>query len=381
MKIALCLDRWDPRRGGLEAYAAMLHAELLRRGHELAILTACYLGQPMEGQSRSRVEIVEESGAAFYAAADRRQRALEVEGYLTLAFRHAGPAHVFCPLGGLLRTSLDARRRSEVPGLRHLRASLRRLSKRTSLFLAREDAFFDEAANSGGRLCLANSPLVADDIRRRYPRFAGTIEVVGLPVDLQRFSLPTRAERKAAREALGLGDAVAILFIGNDPRRKGLGAALAVLERLRARRLDARLVLAGHGSARWTSAKRGILGLGFVEDIAGLYHACDVLLAPSLEDNLSFCGLEALATGLPVVTTRQNGVAAWVAGAKLARVVDDARCVSDLDAATLALLDRSALASELRSARRALIQSCESRLHFDAVELRLSRAVASLVLA
>jgi UDP-glucose:(heptosyl)LPS alpha-1,3-glucosyltransferase len=47
--------------------------------------------------------------------------------------------------------------------------------------------------------------------------------------------------------------------------------------------------------------------LGAVRDLPALYAASDIFLLPTLYDPFSNACLEALATGLPVITTRDNG--------------------------------------------------------------------------
>ncbi|MCB9883023.1 MAG: glycosyltransferase family 4 protein [Planctomycetes bacterium] len=391
LDIALVLDRWEPKRGGLEAYANSLCMELARRGHRVVIVTGTASGRVVVDDDVARhvtVESVRGQGVRFYEEADELLHRLEREGTLGVAFRHPGPASVFLPLGGLLVSSLAARRRSENALIRPLRALARRMSSRTRTYLEREARFFRDGT-SAPRLCLCNSPLVAADVASRHPSFAGKLDVVGLPVDMVRFHPPDDARRAEARSSLGLGDGPAILFVGHDEKRKGLSAAKAVLQRVRARRVDAALVLAGHGTERFHDEARGVRALGFVDDMLSVYHACDVLLAPSLEDNLSSCALEALSTGLPVVTTRCNGIAAWLApedvpdASRLARVVQDPTSIHDLDAATLAMLGRSALCMELRRARREVIGRCADHHHFDLVEQRLAEfeAITSAVRA
>ena len=371
-RAVLVLDRFDPRRGGLEVYALALAQALARAGRAPIVLCAT---AAVDDASLEVVELGSE-GVGFYSASDAWLAARADRRDLCVAsFRHPGTsADVFLPLGGLLASSLDARRAAE-PAWRAWIARLARgVSPRTRAFLERERAFFDTANATAAvdaarlRLVLANSPLVRAEIERRFPGFVGRVEVTGLPVDHERFAPPGAESRDRARQELGLRpDTPAILWIGNDARRKGLGLAKAVLRRLRLRKLDARLVLAGHGTERAHAPTNGLHGLGYVEDAERLFAATDVLLAPSLEDNLSLVALEALASGLPVVTSGRNGVAAWIQDRDVGRVVQDATSVEDFDAATLAMLRRGYLDEAPRAARRAAVADCAPELHFARV--------------
>jgi len=278
---------------------------------------------------------------------------------------------VFLPLGGLLSSSLAARRASEPFWLRWPRQLARALSGRTRYYLMREAAFL--SSRDPERVVLANSELVRREIGQRFPEFGGRVEVTGLPLadECLDLTLPDAAAKRASLvEVAGHAAEICVLWIGNDPVRKGLLQAMAVLRRLRARKLAAVLVCAGHRTERLEGD--GVIGLGHV-DTAILYRAADVLLAPSLEDNLSFAVLEALAAGVPVVTTSRNGAASFVTSDEIGRVVDDAKDVHELDGATLALLERGMLAPEMRQMRRDAVRTCRRSEHFARIREHLAR--------
>ena len=367
MSLVLVLDLWKPDRGGLEAYADALVRALCAAGRAVTIVCA-----RKEASVPAGVEVVElgGQGASFYARADEACARLRSAGVCIAAFRHpAGTADVFLPLGGLLLSSLEARRRMEPKLLAACGRLARGLSRRTAVYLRRERDFFEQACEAS--LVLVNSELVRDEIRKQYSTSKARLELVGLPVDFEHYCCPTAGERSAARRELGCDPRTerqpVILFVGHDTRRKGLPAARAVLRRLRKRKLDARLVLVGRGLERFDAAEEGLIARAQIADVLPLYHAADVLLAPSIEDNLSLCVLEALATGLPVVTTQQNGAAAYLSDRRVGRVVANPRDVSALDASALACLDRSMLSDEQRALRRAAIADCRAQRHFERV--------------
>ena len=55
------------------------------------------------------------------------------------------------------------------------------------------------------------------------------------------------------------------------------------------------------------AAKHGVSWLGYREDIPELLQTADIFCLPSYREGLPMAGLEALATGLPVVTTDVPG--------------------------------------------------------------------------
>ncbi len=94
------------------------------------------------------------------------------------------------------------------------------------------------------------------------------------------------------------------LFAGSGWERKGLRFAMQGVERAEA---DAVLLVAGEGKKRTLPAARRTRFLGAVADMPELMAASDVFVLPTLYEPFSNACLEALAAGLPVITTRRNG--------------------------------------------------------------------------
>jgi UDP-glucose:(heptosyl)LPS alpha-1,3-glucosyltransferase len=112
-------------------------------------------------------------------------------------------------------------------------------------------------------------------------------------------------QRAALRQSWGLAPSeTAVLFAGSGWERKGLRPALKALENTS----GLRLIVAGKGpAARYQSPQ--VIHLGAVSDLSALFPGADFLLHPTLYDPFSNACLEALAAGLPVVTTVDNGFA------------------------------------------------------------------------
>ncbi len=189
-------------------------------------------------------------------------------------------------------------------------------------------------AEGGVRRVIAISQMVKRDIVDYYKFPEDLIDVVFNTVDLDRFH-PKNAQtnRRQTREKLGVGeDAVLLLFAGNNFRLKGLPTLLKAMSLLASRMpgLDLRLLVAGRGRpgryrglmARLGISDRVIFG-GALPSMENVYGASDVYVHPTFYDSCSLTVLEALACGLPVVTTRFNGASDAITSQEGGTVFDD----------------------------------------------------------
>ncbi|BBL80834.1 glycosyl transferase [Rubrobacter xylanophilus] len=113
------------------------------------------------------------------------------------------------------------------------------------------------------------------------------------------------------RRALGGGRKL-LLYVGRLSREKGLEGMAAGYLRLRRRRGDVHLVLAGEGPLRGDLEEKlgetaTFTGLVEGEELARIFASCDVFVFPSLTDTLGRAVLEAQASGVPAVVYGSGG--------------------------------------------------------------------------
>ena len=157
--------------------------------------------------------------------------------------------------------------------------------------------------SGGARRVIANSQMVKREAVQFYGYPAERIDVVPNGVPLADFRADAAA-RASRRKILRLcDDEIAVLFVGSGWERKGLRHAIQAVNSLGT---NFRLFVAGHGRGRQLDG-RAVQRLGAVRDLPALYAAADIFLLPTLYDPFSNACLEALAAGLPVITTRDNG--------------------------------------------------------------------------
>ncbi len=202
---------------------------------------------------------------------------------------------------------------------------------------------------------ICNSKMVREDIARRFPEAAGKLHVIYNGVDLTRFRPSAEAGAGAAlRHELGISPQTPVLlFVGSGFERKGVATLLDAMGKMQHR--EARLIVVGrdrnigHYEARSTQLGLGkrVFFLGGREDVRPCYAAANVFVLPTLYDPFPNAALEALACGLPLVTSTTCGAAELIETG-----VNGALCAA-LDADALAdaldtMLDRPADPAAIR---------------------------------
>ena len=210
------------------------------------------------------------------------------------------------------------------------------------------------------RAVICNSRLVRDQIHRLFGVPEEKLHVIYNAVDSGRFAPSLRTQRDALRSTYELpADATVFALVGSGYHRKGVAQAIAALSRLPD---SAWLVVVGkdknearyRGLATRLGIAHRVRFAGPRVDVAPLLGAADAFLLPTLYDPLPNACLEAMAAGLPVITTDQCG-AAELLTMHDAGVVCDAQDISALAAAMTRLLDPVLRAELGMRARQAVL--------------------------
>ena len=186
------------------------------------------------------------------------------------------------------------------------------------------------------------------------------IRVVYNGIDTGRFTVPTDPEHRAGmRRRLGVGpDETLLLTVAHNFPLKGLDTLVRALAILRARSYPLKLVVVGDGAiAQYQSIARSLGCLpavhfaGNQKDSLPFYQAADVFALPTLYDPCSLVVLEAMAAGLPVVTSRRNGVHELMQPGVEGHVIDDPLDADELANAVGDFLDPDRRREAGRAAR------------------------------
>jgi UDP-glucose:(heptosyl)LPS alpha-1,3-glucosyltransferase len=166
------------------------------------------------------------------------------------------------------------------------------------------------------KLVAAISRLVGDDLERRFAIAPGRIEVLYNGVDGARFKPASdpRLNDEVRRELSIEHSSPMVVFIGNGFARKGLKGLIEAWPMLDH---NPWLIVAGHdrGAGRYQAlarrlgVERRVRFLGRRNDAHRLLAAADAAALPSLFEAFGNVVLEAMASGVPVLTSVNCGAA------------------------------------------------------------------------
>lgn len=205
---------------------------------------------------------------------------------------------------------------------------------------------------------IAISSALREDLATDYRRSASTF-VIPHGVDGAQFNPNVRVQfRSAVRSELGIApDAPVFLYVGD--LRKGMEPALRALSSVP----DAHLVAVSRTPPdryRDLAFSCGVSDrvklLPATDRVERYYGAADVLLLPTPYDAFGMVLTEAMACGLPVITTPMAGAAELLSDGVHGLIVDSPTDIAALSAAMRALVDDEALRGRMGEAAAALMR-------------------------
>ena len=309
--------------GGAEAYLKRLAQGIVDLGHEAQLVATD--DWPANEWSFGAVTRLSASSVIGFADELEKLRP-EINCDVLMSLERVWRCDVYRAGDGAHQAWLNRRRKFEMP----LQRFVRGVNRKHRDILQLEEALF---AKGGAGRVIANSEMVKSEIVDLYRYPAGKIDVVRNGVPLEKFRFDPALRDKSRADLKLKSDEIALLFAGSGWERKGLRFAIEAFELCRGHKL--RLLVAGRGDARSYKPKRfftkePVRFLGEVGDLRPIYAAADIFILPSIYDPFSNACLEALASGLPVITTRDNGFSEIIENGVHGSIVDLPNNVSAL---------------------------------------------------
>ncbi|MCS7305971.1 MAG: glycosyltransferase family 4 protein [Thermoguttaceae bacterium] len=333
MKIGVVVEHFDPQRGGLEQWSWQFVHALRERGHQVWVISKTFCLQTARlGISCCQVP-AGLSRLGFAQVVEHQLRQLDLD---IIHDTGAGwYCDVFQPHWGswlalteqkllLLPRWLRPWKRMLIRYLPRYREICRLLAKQY---------------RSDGRVFLALSSQAARDFQHFHGVPPDKIRVVYNGVDIRRFHPENRGRwRQDIRRQFHLNEeTLVVLIIAHNFRLKGVPTVIKAVRRLASRGVPIHLLVVGgrrSGANHNSNVRAGGKGLvsfvGPVEDTAPYYAAADLYVHPTLYDTFSLVVLEAMASGLPVITSRFNGVQELLHSGREGYVLEDPLDVEEL---------------------------------------------------
>jgi UDP-glucose:(heptosyl)LPS alpha-1,3-glucosyltransferase len=230
------------------------------------------------------------------------------------------------------------------------------------------------------RAVICNSNMVKEEVRRHFGLAEDKLHVIYNGVDLAAFNPRLREEWRARKRAeLGISaSAMVFLFVGSGFARKGVPQLLRAMSGVR----GAHLIVAGEDrelvsmqrTAREMKLADRVHFVGAHKDVKPWYGMADCFVLPTLYDPFPNAALEAMACGLPLITTLQCGAAEFVESGVEGYICRDALDVVEL-ARCLNLAAAPGQSAKMGAAARRRVEP----YGLDAMALRLTQLYARLI--
>jgi len=312
-KIVIVCHYYSPHTGGIEMVAQNQAEGLVALGNSVTVVT-------------SKVQRNETSGRV-HGVMVRRVRALNI------LEKRAVPFPIFSP--SLLFVMFRAVKRADVVHVHDVfyisswTAALAARVYRKPLILTQHVDMINHPsalvigiqkvvyATAGSFIFRSSKKvLVINDRTRRFVVSQGVseakIQFCFNGVDTQLFQPSTAAERQKARQKLGLPlDKKIVLFIGRYVPKKGFKKMLA------ARDAAYQLVFVGGDTPKGAYPGAQFLGILPHRELATVYRAADIFALPSSDEGFPLTLQEAMAGGLPIITSDDAGYASYGLDRKL----------------------------------------------------------------
>ena len=225
---------------------------------------------------------------------------------------------------------------------------------------------FEEKMFERSNKLIAVSDFTRRELMHYYKVKEDKIRVIHNGVDVDKFK-PASDKRKA-KEELGFNpDDIAILSVGRLYARKGLFTLIESMPAVVKRFRNAQFIISGKGQsnemkklvshATRLGVKDNIIFTGYFPDakLPKLYQAADVFAFSTFYEHHPFAVLEALATGLPVVTTNVGGIPETIEDGKNGFLCQPFN-PREFSSRILYLLEHPAVASEMGFRARKTIE-------------------------
>jgi len=353
MKIALAIENFSRHAGGAEAYAVGLAKTLVREGFDVHLYGHSWDGEP-DGAVFHRIRRlpgwVPPSIRLLDFALQHRKMSAREDFDVILGFGNTVAMNVYQSHGGV----------HYISNMRKLQAvsnPLLRFFKKLILFATPKYHVRAWIESEPFRMkprpvIIAISEMVRRDMARHFGLDSGEIKLVYNGIDYAKFAAGESGRRQILRNQWGFDKEILFLFMAYDFRKKGVRYLVEAADKLRQKVGTGAfgvVVVGGPPSlqigrkVRQHNLSDTMVFQGPTTEPEAFYRACDVFILPTFYDACSLVVFEAMAAGLPAITSIFNGAAGIITEGKDGAVLRDPRDTDEMSNAMSLFLSREVL--------------------------------------
>ena len=374
VKVCFISPEYLPLSGGTGAYVYYLSNELIKHGNSIYIVTGYDESKDVKVNEQLYVFFLKTPKTpiikSFLFAGSALRKLNKIRGSFPVDITHANlplvPSFAVPEgFGKTLISTVHSTWKGEAEAIKGEPYSRLNPNEKFMVSFNWFLRIFEEKMLERSNKIIAVSDFTRRELLQYYKVKEEKIRVIHNGVDVNKFK-PARDKRKA-KEELGLNpEDIAILSVGRLYARKGLFTLIESMPAVVRRFRNAKFVISGKGQsnemkkliahAEKLGIRDNILFTGYFPDkkLPKLYQAADVFAFSTFYENLPFAVLEALSTGLPVVTTCVGGIPEMIDSGKNGFLVQPANA-KQLSDKVLYCLEHPAEANEMGFLARKII--------------------------
>jgi glycosyltransferase involved in cell wall biosynthesis len=374
-RVCFISPEYLPLSGGTGAYVYYLSNELMKHGYSVCIVTGYSQAGDIRVNEKLSVFFLRTSKTpivkSFMFAGSSLRKLNRVRDSVNVDITHANlplvPNFAVPPnFGKTLISTVHSTWKGEAEAIRGEPYSRLNSNEKFMVSFNWFLRIFEEKMLKRSNKIIAVSDFTRRELLQYYKVREDKIRVIHNGVDTNKFQ-PASDKRKAKQELGFNPDDTTILSVGRLYARKGLFTLIESMPAVVRKFPRAEFIISGKGQSDEMkklvahAQKLGILDnivfTGYYPDrkLPRLYQAADVFAFSTFYENLPFAVLEALSTGLPVVTTSVGGIPEMIDDGKNGFLVEpfNSRELSDR---ILYYLEHPGAASEMSFMARKVIE-------------------------
>lgn len=382
-KVCFITPEYWPLSGGTGAYVYYLSNELMKNGYRIQIVTGSNQTQDIQVNPQLNVSFLKIPKipivkSFMLAAASSRKlssiRSTAANVDITHPQLPLTPNFAVPPsFGKALVCTVHSTWKGEAEAIRGEPYSRLNANEKFLVSFNWFLRFFEEGMLKRARKIIAVSRFTKWELTNYYKIPESKIRVIHNGVNVNKFK-PAVDKRKVKIELGFNPDDLAIVSVGRLYARKGLFTLIESMVAVVKRFPTAKFVISGKGQsdemhkltayAERLGVKNNIVFTGYYPDkkLPKLYQAADVFAFSTFYEHHPFAVLEALATGLPVVTTTVGGIPETIESGKNGFLVEPFH-PRQFSEKILYLLEHPAFAAEMGAkARKTIVEEYDWRI-------------------